>query len=96
MQEIEERSDGNWRPSSGSIYPRALAARGRGSVQPEDDGEGGKQFTLTDEGTQHVKDHADKLSKPWKNLGISRRRVNAVRNQLDPDGRSWTADALRQ
>ena len=84
MQEIEERSDGNWRPSSGSIYPALSQLEDEGLVQP-DDGEGGKQFTLTDEGTQHVKDHADKLGEPWKNLGgKGGAGVNAMRDQLKP------------
>ena len=30
MQTIEERSGGRWRPSPGSVYPDARAARGRG------------------------------------------------------------------
>ena len=84
MQEIEERSDGNWRPSSGSIYPALSQLEDEGLVQP-DDSEGGKQFTLTDEGTQHVKDHADKLGEPWKDLGgKGGAGVNAVRDQLKP------------
>ena len=31
MQEVQERSDGVWRPSPGSVYPALAAARGRGA-----------------------------------------------------------------
>jgi DNA-binding PadR family transcriptional regulator len=68
MQEIEERSDGNWRPSSGSVYPALSQLEDEGLVKP-DETEGGKRFTLTDEGVKYVKEHAEKLGEPWKDLG---------------------------
>jgi DNA-binding PadR family transcriptional regulator len=68
MQEIEERSDGNWRPSSGSVYPALAQLEDEGLVQP-DDSEGGKHFTLSEEGKKYVADNAAKLGKPWKDLG---------------------------
>lgn len=84
MQEIEERSDGNWRPSSGSIYPALSQLEDEGLVQP-DATEGGKHFTLTDEGRQHVIDHADKLGEPWKDLGGKQQAgVREMANEIKP------------
>jgi DNA-binding PadR family transcriptional regulator len=84
MQEIEERSDGNWRPSSGSVYPALSQLEDEGLVQP-DETEGGKHFTLTEEGVQHVKDHADKLGEPWKDLGGKQQAgVREMANEIKP------------
>jgi DNA-binding PadR family transcriptional regulator len=85
MQEIEERSDGNWRPSSGSVYPALSQLEDEGLVTP-DESEGGKHFTLTDEGKQHVKDHAEKLGEPWKDLGDTKSHpaVRDMANQIKP------------
>src|SRR5918997_3263983 len=41
MQEIEERSDGAWRPSPGSIYPALQQLEDEGLVRPRE-GEGRK------------------------------------------------------
>ncbi|MBJ7458627.1 MAG: PadR family transcriptional regulator [Thermoleophilaceae bacterium] len=84
MQEIEERSDGNWRPSSGSVYPALSQLEDEGLVKPERD-DSGKHFTLTDEGRQHVEENAERLGEPWKNLGgKAGSGVNAVRDELKP------------
>ena len=84
MQEIEERSDGVWRPSSGSVYPALSQLEDEGLVKP-DATEGGKHFTLTDEGKQHVADNADKLGEPWKDLGgKAGSGMHAMRDELKP------------
>ncbi|MGH2958258.1 MAG: PadR family transcriptional regulator [Solirubrobacterales bacterium] len=84
MQEIEERSEGNWRPSSGSVYPALSQLEDEGLVQP-DESEGGKHFTLTEEGIQHVKDHADKLGEPWKDLGGKQHAgIREMANEIKP------------
>jgi len=64
MQEIEQRSDGVWRPSPGSVYPalQQLEDEGLVGVAP---GGGRKAYTLTDEGRAHVEENADALGTPW-------------------------------
>ena len=64
MQEIERRSDGVWRPSPGSVYPALQLLEDEGLVRI-DAGEGGKTFTLTDDGRAHVEAHRDELGTPW-------------------------------
>src|SRR5215212_643106 len=56
MQEIEQRSDGVWRPSPGSVYPALQLLEDEGLVRVE--GEGRKAYTLTDEGRAYVESHA--------------------------------------
>jgi len=63
MQEIEQRSDGAWRPSPGSVYPALQLLEDEGLVRVE--GEGRKAYGLTDEGRAHVEEHAAELGTPW-------------------------------
>jgi DNA-binding PadR family transcriptional regulator len=68
MQEIEQRSDGAWRPSPGSVYPALAQLEDEGLVRPEDEGSG-KRFALTEQGRAHVEEHREKLGEPWADLG---------------------------
>ena len=61
MQEIEQRSDGVWRPSPGSVYPALQQLDDEGLVRTTDDGR--KLYELTDEGRTHVAEHD--LGAPW-------------------------------
>ena len=63
MQEIEQRSDGVWRPSPGSVYPALQQLEDEGLVRTT--GEGRKAYELTDEGRAHVEENAEKLGTPW-------------------------------
>jgi DNA-binding PadR family transcriptional regulator len=66
MQEIEDRSEGAWRPSPGSIYPALAQLEDEGLVGPADgEGESGKTFTLTDAGRAHVEENRERLGSPW-------------------------------
>ena len=62
--EIEQRSDGIWRPSPGSVYPALQLLEDEGLVRAEAV-EGRKAFTLTDAGRAYVTEHADELGTPW-------------------------------
>src|SRR3954452_22181124 len=68
MQEIEQRSEGEWRPSPGSVYPALALLEDEGLVRAEPEGNG-RRFTLTDEGRAHVDEHREELGEPWANLG---------------------------
>lgn len=68
MQEIEERSEGAWRPSPGSIYPALSQLEDEGLIAV-DDSAGKKLFTLTDEGRKHFDEHGEQLGEPWADLG---------------------------
>ena len=64
MQEIEQRSDGVWRPSPGSVYPALQQLEDEGLVRVAP-GEGRKQYELTDDGRGYVERHSDDLGAPW-------------------------------
>jgi DNA-binding PadR family transcriptional regulator len=64
MQEIEQRSDGVWRPSPGSVYPALQQLEDEGLVRVEQV-EGRKAYALTEEGRTHVEARGDELGAPW-------------------------------
>jgi DNA-binding PadR family transcriptional regulator len=64
MQELEQRSQGVWRPSPGSIYPALQQLEDEGLVQAESAGVG-RTFKLTDAGRAYVETHADEVAAPW-------------------------------
>ena len=49
MRRLEERSDGRWRPSPGSVYPMLQQLEDEGLVRGVE-GEGRRAYELTDEG----------------------------------------------
>jgi DNA-binding PadR family transcriptional regulator len=73
MQTIEERSGGRWRPSPGSVYPTLAQLEDEGLIRGTER-DGTKLFELTDQGREHVQQHASRHA-PWE-------------EDEDPDGRS--------
>ena len=65
MQEIEQRSDGIWRPSPGSVYPALQQLEDEGLVRTTES-EGRRVFELTDEGRAHVEEKRAELGAPWE------------------------------
>jgi DNA-binding PadR family transcriptional regulator len=63
MQTIEERSDGRWRPSPGSVYPTLSQLEDEGLVHASD-GENGKLYEITDAGREHLASRSDEPA-PW-------------------------------
>src|SRR3954470_24349968 len=90
MQEIEQRSEGEWRPSPGSVYPALAQLEDEGLVHAEEDGSG-RRFTLTDEGRAHVDEHRAELGEPWVDLGGEGGSNRDVRRAI---GETATAAAM--
>ena len=67
MQEIQERSNGVWRPSAGSMYPALSQLEDEGLVRGEEQ-DGRRTFTLTDAGRAYVEEHKDELGAPWDEM----------------------------
>jgi DNA-binding PadR family transcriptional regulator len=65
MQEVEQRSSGAWRPSSGSVYPALAQLEDEGLIAPAE-AEQGKAFALTDAGREHVAEHRARIGVPWE------------------------------
>jgi DNA-binding PadR family transcriptional regulator len=63
MQAIEERSDGRWRPSPGSVYPALSQLEDEGFVRAVER-EGGRVFEITDAGRENLAERGD-INPPW-------------------------------
>ncbi len=63
IREIEERTDGAWVPSAGSIYPTLQLLEDEGLIRGEES-EGKRRFALTDAGTEAQREKAGEEA-PW-------------------------------
>jgi DNA-binding PadR family transcriptional regulator len=69
MQEVEERSDGVWRPSPGSVYPALQQLEDEGLIRSSEGGGGtGKVFELTDAGRGQVQQRDADAPAPWEQM----------------------------
>jgi DNA-binding PadR family transcriptional regulator len=64
MQAIEERSEGVWRPSPGSVYPTLQQLEDEGLVTTVEE-DGRRVFEITDAGRQHVDERPADAPAPW-------------------------------
>jgi DNA-binding PadR family transcriptional regulator len=64
MQAIEERSEGLWRPSPGSVYPTLSQLEDEGLIRSAE-AEGARRFEITDAGREHLETRADEPA-PWE------------------------------
>jgi DNA-binding PadR family transcriptional regulator len=65
IKELDERTEGAWRPSPGSIYPTLQLLEDEGLIKGTDDA-GKRRFELTDEGRE-VQDERSGPS-PWEEV----------------------------
>lgn len=65
INEIAERSHGEWRPSPGSVYPTIQQLEDEGLVTSDDE-RGRRTLRLTDEGEAYVADHLEELAAVWR------------------------------
>jgi DNA-binding PadR family transcriptional regulator len=63
IKEIEERSEGAWTPSAGSIYPMLQQLEDEGLIRGEDS-DGKRRFSLTDEGRSAHEEKSGDVA-PW-------------------------------
>jgi DNA-binding PadR family transcriptional regulator len=64
MQTLEERSDGRWRPSPGSVYPALSQLEDEGFVRSIQS-DSGRTFEITDAGREHLAERGDQKA-PWE------------------------------
>ncbi len=65
IQEITSRSEGDWRPSPGSIYPTLSQLEDEGLVRAGDE-EGRRVFTLTDTGRAQAAERRAEYNALWQ------------------------------
>src|ERR1700751_3068374 len=70
MQEVEERSEGLWRPSPGSVYPALQQLEDEGLIRSEET-EGRRLYHLTDAGRAYVDERPDDQPAPWETFSDS-------------------------
>jgi len=64
MQHVEEKSEGRWRPSPGSIYPLLAWLQEQKYIKEVPSEEPGiKRYTLTDEGQKFLEEHEKRRKK---------------------------------
>lgn len=64
IQEIADRSGGEWKPSPGSVYPTVQQLEDEGLVEGRDV-EGRRLLRLTDAGRSYVEEHPDEMAATW-------------------------------
>jgi DNA-binding PadR family transcriptional regulator len=99
IKEIEERTEGAWTPSAGSIYPTLQMLEDEGLIRGEDS-QGKRRFALTEAGTEEqqakVGDEA-----PWDAVrqGVAPERLqlgNSLRKLMHSVRQVFDADADQQ
>ncbi|MGZ5399068.1 MAG: PadR family transcriptional regulator [Nocardioides sp.] len=63
IQQIAERSGGQWKPSPGSVYPTVSQLEDEGLIVSDE--ERGRTLRLTPEGEAYVAEHPDELGAVW-------------------------------
>src|SRR5262249_34514896 len=66
MQEVEDRSEGAWRPSPGSVYPALQQLEDEGLIRAEEI-DGRKLFKITDAGRAYVQERGEQPA-PWEQM----------------------------
>ena len=80
IQALEEKSQGRWRPSPGSVYPLLQLLADEGLVtSTEQDGK--RIFELTAEGRTEADEHADHVS-PWEAMDRGRGDHGELRSAI--------------
>jgi len=91
IKEIEQRTEGAWTPSAGSIYPTLQMLEDEGLVRGEES-DGKRRFTLTESGAEAQRESAGEEA-PWDavradaapeqiQLGDSLRKLNHAIRQV--------------
>jgi DNA-binding PadR family transcriptional regulator len=88
IQEIEERSDGEWRPSPGAVYPALQQLTDEGLIEA-DEHDGRRTFRLSETGRAYVDAHADEVNAPWEAMTSDVR--DDVRELFGTAGRTGAA-----
>ena len=68
IEQLEERSEGAWRPSPGSIYPALRRMEARGLVIGDDDEAGKRIYSITEEGHDRVAGRDPDAPAPWEHF----------------------------
>jgi len=94
MSEIEKQTNGNWKPSPGSIYPLLAWLQDKGYIREATEQEPGiKRYTLTEQGKTLLEEHIktrEELRKRFERFG-PRHRLGPSFKGLGPWTWDWSA-----
>jgi DNA-binding PadR family transcriptional regulator len=110
IQSLQERSEGRWSPSPGSVYPALNQLEDEGLItSTEVEGESGRAFELTDQGRKHVEDlgeikapwesdgaHDDSIAELWHGFGGLARATKQIVADGDPAQMAKASELLTQ
>jgi DNA-binding PadR family transcriptional regulator len=68
MQEVEERSEGVWRPSPGSVYPTLQQLEDEGLIRSQESEGGQRLLELTDAGRAVLDERGKDAPPPWEEM----------------------------
>jgi DNA-binding PadR family transcriptional regulator len=99
IKELEERTQGAWTPSAGSIYPTLQMLEDEGLIRGEESG-GKRRFTLTEAGRSEQAEKADEEA-PWDKVrdgepAEHRALANSLRKLLHSVRQVFDADPEQQ
>jgi DNA-binding PadR family transcriptional regulator len=92
IQDINDRTGGLWRVSSGSVYPTISQLEDEGLIEPTD-GNGRRLFSLTQAGREYAEQNAEQLAQLWE-AGAEDARLGELRQYRELIGQ--LAAATRQ
>ena len=104
ITELDNRSEGRWRPSPGAMYP-ALSRMEEHDLITSEDVDGKRQFSLTDAGREQLAEfqdaQGDDAGDPWDDTGTGgrgdlRRNVAELTGQARQVGRFGTATQIER
>jgi len=67
MQEVQERSEGVWSPSPGSVYPALSQLEDEGLIRMQES-EGRKAYLITDAGRELLEERGADAPAPWAQM----------------------------
>jgi DNA-binding PadR family transcriptional regulator len=99
IKEIEERTQGAWTPSAGSIYPTLQMLEDEGLIRGEES-EGKRRFALTETGQAEQAEKAGEET-PWDKVSAGepaehRALANSLRKLMHSVRQVFEADAPQQ
>ena len=84
IQQIADRSGGEWRPSPGSVYPTIQQLEDEGLIEADDE-RGRRTFRLTADGEAYVAANPDELAAVWAPFEARRERQSTEFAGLKPE-----------
>lgn len=91
IQEIESRSEGNWKPSPGAIYPALSQLEDEGLIRAAAS-EAGKLFEITETGAAEAEAAKDRPA-PWESQGDEKDPVHTLMLSVRQAGQAAMAIA---